>query len=213
MRRLEPLRNARGYTSYWLQEPNCYQRSSGSPVTNSGCDVSWQLGGPLCFWDSRPMDAGMFHTYSEDNAAVSSERQRVREAGQRRSAWRRWGPYLSERQCGTVREDYSPDGTAWDYFPHGHARSGSYRWGEDGLAGISDDNQFLCLSLVPQFPDPVNRVARFARAVPATMMEILSRPLPAGHNRKDRWFPWTTIPMRRAHLQPVNSRQMPFARR
>jgi hypothetical protein len=61
--------------------------------------------------------------------------------------WKRWGPYLSERQWGTVREDYSPYGNAWDYFPHDHARSRAYRWGEDGLAGISDDQQRLCLAL------------------------------------------------------------------
>ena len=61
--------------------------------------------------------------------------------------WNHWGPYLSERQWGTVREDYSPYGTAWEYFPHDHARSRAYRWGEDGLAGISDDGQRLCLSL------------------------------------------------------------------
>ena len=61
--------------------------------------------------------------------------------------WKRWGPYLSERQWGTVREDYSPDGNAWDYFPHDHARSRAYRWGEDGLAGISDEQQRLCLAL------------------------------------------------------------------
>ena len=61
--------------------------------------------------------------------------------------WKRWGPYLSERQWGTVREDYSPYGNAWDYFPHDHARSRAYRWGEDGLAGISDDTQRLCLAL------------------------------------------------------------------
>lgn len=61
--------------------------------------------------------------------------------------WRKWGPYLSERQWGTVREDYSADGNAWDYFPHEHARSRAYRWGEDGLAGFSDDHQYLCLSL------------------------------------------------------------------
>ena len=53
----------------------------------------------------------------------------------RGATWLRWGPYLSERQWGTVREDYSPDGTAWDYFPHDHARSRAYRWGEDGIAG------------------------------------------------------------------------------
>jgi hypothetical protein len=61
--------------------------------------------------------------------------------------WRRWGPYLSERQWGTVREDYSDDGDAWSYFSHDQARSRAYRWGEDGLAGISDDKQWLCLAL------------------------------------------------------------------
>jgi hypothetical protein len=61
--------------------------------------------------------------------------------------WRRWGPYLSDRQWGTVREDYSEHGTAWDYFPHDHARSRAYRWGEDALAGFSDDQQFWCLGL------------------------------------------------------------------
>ena len=62
-------------------------------------------------------------------------------------AWRRWGPYLSDRQWGTVREDYSPDGNAWDSFPHDHARSRAYRWGEDGLAGWSDDRSLWCLAL------------------------------------------------------------------
>src|ERR1700735_2020032 len=61
--------------------------------------------------------------------------------------WKHWGPYLSERQWGTVREDYSPGGTAWEYLPHDHARSRAYRWGEDGIAGFSDDWQNLCLSL------------------------------------------------------------------
>ena len=61
--------------------------------------------------------------------------------------WRRWGPYLSERQWGTVREDYSADGDAWASFPHDHARSRAYRWGEDGLAGFSDEHQHWCLSL------------------------------------------------------------------
>ena len=64
-----------------------------------------------------------------------------------RSPWRKWGPYLSERQWGTVREDYSDDGDAWDYFSHDQARSRAYRWGEDGLAGISDDQQRLCFAL------------------------------------------------------------------
>src|SRR4051794_18304218 len=62
-------------------------------------------------------------------------------------AWRRWGPYLSERQWGTVREDYSAYGEAWDSFPHDHARSRAYRWGEDGLFGISDERQRLCFAL------------------------------------------------------------------
>ena len=63
------------------------------------------------------------------------------------AAWKQWGPYLSERAWGTVREDYSPGGSAWDYFPHDHARSRAYRWNEDGLAGISDDQQRLCFAL------------------------------------------------------------------
>jgi hypothetical protein len=62
-------------------------------------------------------------------------------------AWRRWGPYVSDRQWGTVREDYSPGGTAWDYFPHDHARSRAYRWGEDAIAGFSDDRQLWCLGV------------------------------------------------------------------
>ena len=61
--------------------------------------------------------------------------------------WKKWGPYLSERQWGTVREDYSENGDAWNYFPHDQARSRAYRWGEDGLAGISDDKQLLCFAL------------------------------------------------------------------
>ncbi len=77
----------------------------------------------------------------------SAERARLEQGGMS-SPWRAWGPYLSERQWGTVREDYSPHGSAWDYFPHDHARSRAYRWGEDGIAGISDDEQRLCLSLV-----------------------------------------------------------------
>ena len=62
-------------------------------------------------------------------------------------AWRQWGPYLSDRQWGTVREDYSRDGTAWDYLPHDQARSRAYRGGEDGIAGFSDDKQLWCLAL------------------------------------------------------------------
>ncbi|MGO8968851.1 MAG: MGH1-like glycoside hydrolase domain-containing protein [Myxococcaceae bacterium] len=77
---------------------------------------------------------------------ATAEDLRLGEA-KRGAAWRRWGPYLSERQWGTVREDYSSDGNAWDYFPHDHARSRAYRWGEDGLAGFSDEHQTLCFAV------------------------------------------------------------------
>jgi len=75
------------------------------------------------------------------------ERARLREANEAGVPWRKWGPYLSERQWGTVREDYSEDGNAWDYFSHDQARSRAYRWGEDGLAGLSDDKQTLCFAI------------------------------------------------------------------
>ena len=78
---------------------------------------------------------------------MNAEQTRLEEARTGRTAWKRWGPYLSERQWGTVREDYSEDGNAWDYFSHDHARSRAYRWGEDGLAGVSDDHQELCFAL------------------------------------------------------------------
>ena len=75
------------------------------------------------------------------------ESERLREAREESVPWRKWGPYLSERQWGTVREDYSQDGNAWAYFNHDQARSRAYHWGEDGLAGISDDKQVLCFAL------------------------------------------------------------------
>ncbi len=85
---------------------------------------------------SRPKGSGM-----------TQEQRRLSEAQQKTAHWKRWGPYLSERQWGTVREDYSPHGTAWDYLPHDHARSRAYRWGEDGLAGTCDNHQRLCFAL------------------------------------------------------------------
>jgi hypothetical protein len=78
---------------------------------------------------------------------MTEEGRRIEEARERRVHWRRWGPYLADRQWGTVREDYSEHGTAWDYFPHDHARSRVYRWGEDGILGISDNHQRLCFAL------------------------------------------------------------------
>jgi len=77
----------------------------------------------------------------------TAEAQRLDEAREQGVPWRQWGPYLSERQWGTVREDYSADGNAWDYFSHDQARSRAYHWGEDGLAGVSDDHQRLCFAL------------------------------------------------------------------
>ena len=79
--------------------------------------------------------------------AIDAEKQRIEQSRTGAKDWRRWGPYLSERQWGTVREDYSPYGTAWDYLTHDQARSRAYRWGEDGIAGFSDNRQLLCLSL------------------------------------------------------------------
>jgi hypothetical protein len=77
----------------------------------------------------------------------TSEHNRLEQARTGTAAWKKWGPYLSERQWGTVREDYSESGDAWNFFTHDHARSRAYRWGEDGIAGISDDQQHLCFSL------------------------------------------------------------------
>src|SRR5437667_8044139 len=78
---------------------------------------------------------------------VTAEHIRLEEARDQKVPWKKWGPYLSERQWGTVREDYSEDGDAWNYFTHDQARSRAYRWGEDGLLGISDDQQRLCFAL------------------------------------------------------------------
>ena len=77
----------------------------------------------------------------------SKEDKRLEEDRTRKKYWKRWGPYLSERQWGTVREDYSPGGTAWEFLPHDHARSRAYRWGEDGIGGISDRHQIVCFGL------------------------------------------------------------------
>jgi len=79
--------------------------------------------------------------------SAKPEKQRLANNYAGKQKWLLFGPYLSERQWGTVREDYSPGGTPWEYFPHDHARSRAYRWGEDGIAGISDDKQKLCLSV------------------------------------------------------------------
>ena len=78
---------------------------------------------------------------------MTEEEKRLQESITHAADWKKWGPYLSDRAWGTVREDYSPDGSAWDYFPHDHARSRAYRWNEDGLLGICDRRQYLCFGL------------------------------------------------------------------
>ncbi len=78
---------------------------------------------------------------------MTAEQQRLDDERSNVTPWKKWGPYLSERQWGTVREDYSSNGDAWNYFPHDHARSRAYRWGEDGLAGVSDDHNLLCFAV------------------------------------------------------------------
>ncbi|MCI0426897.1 MAG: glucosidase, partial [Nitrospiraceae bacterium] len=85
-------------------------------------------------------------TASASQPPILAEQQRLEEDAQRQRHWKRWGPYLSERAWGTVREDYSPHGTAWEAFPHDHARSRAYRWNEDGLAGICDRHQLICFA-------------------------------------------------------------------
>ena len=79
--------------------------------------------------------------------AETTEQRRLNQAREIGLPWKKWGPYLSERQWGTVREDYSRDGNAWNHFSHDQARSRAYRWGEDGIAGISDDQQQLCFAI------------------------------------------------------------------
>ncbi|HYY42747.1 MAG TPA: hypothetical protein VE775_08465, partial [Pyrinomonadaceae bacterium] len=82
-----------------------------------------------------------------ETGELGAEQRRLMEDATRVANWKRWGPYLSERQWGTVREDYSEYGSCWDYFPHDHARSRAYRWGEDGLLGVSDREGRLCFAL------------------------------------------------------------------
>jgi hypothetical protein len=81
------------------------------------------------------------------NSSMTEEIQRLKQSNENDVPWKKWGPYLSERQWGTVREDYSESGDSWNYFPHSQSCARAYRWGEDGLAGISDDRQRLCFAL------------------------------------------------------------------
>ena len=108
------------------------------------------------------------------------EHARLEDARTGTAAWKAWGPYLSERQWGTVREDYSAGGDAWDYFPHDQARSRAYRWGEDGIAGVSDDRQRLCLALALwNGQDPILKERMFG---------LTNSEGNHGEDSKDYWF-------------------------
>src|SRR5260370_16164374 len=106
---------------------------------------------------------------------TDAERQRIEQSRQGVKAWRRWGPYLSERQWGTVREDYSPGGTAWDYFTHDQARSRAYRWGEDGIGGVLGGRPLIFLS-----------GALLDRPVSLPQTRVVRPPQFAGQPRRDR---------------------------
>jgi hypothetical protein len=137
---------------------------------------------------------------------VDAERGRLAQVPRGRAPWRRWGPYLSERAWGTVREDYSPGGTAWDFFPHDHARSRAYRWNEDGLAGVCDDRQDLCLALAFwNGRDPILKERMFGLTGPEGNH---------GEDVKEYWFYLDSTPthswMRWRYLYPQT--EYPYAR-
>ncbi|HET9655665.1 MAG TPA: glucosidase [Kineosporiaceae bacterium] len=122
------------------------------------------------------------------NGVNASEEQRRIEAAEAEEGvpWRRWGPYVSDRQWGTVREDYSPDGQAWWHLTHDHARSRAYRWGEDGIAGVSDDRQILCLALALwNGRDPILKERLFGLAGPEGNH---------GEDAKEYWFHLDSTP-------------------
>ena len=101
----------------------------------------------ICSSSFRKLTGGQPMNNSSVKPPETAEQSRLQEARDQGTPWRLWGPYLSERQWGTVREDYSDNGDAWNYFAHDQARSRAYHWGEDGIAGISDEKQHLCFAL------------------------------------------------------------------
>ncbi len=120
---------------------------------------------------------------------LDPESLRLEEDRSRKANWKRWGPYLSERQWGTVREDYSADGQPWTYFPHDHARSRAYRWGEDGLAGFSDRHGLICLApALWNGRDPILKERLFGLSGPEGNH---------GEDAKEYWF----TPRRDAHAR------------
>src|SRR3989440_2015869 len=106
-------------------------------------------------------------TTTTATAQVTPEHKRLLEHRDKEKNWKHWGPFLAERAWGTVREDYSPDGCAWDFLPHDAARSKAYRWNEDGLAGICDEDQILCFALALwNGRDPILKERLFGLAGP-----------------------------------------------
>ncbi len=150
------------------------------------------------------------------NTPATAEHARLEDARTGAVPWKAWGPYLSERQWGTVREDYSGGGDAWNYFTHEQARSRAYRWGEDGIAGISDERQRLCLSLALwNGADPILKERMFGLA---------NSEGNHGEDVKEYWFyvdstpthsylkcvykyPQTGVPVRRSRADQPPSRQ------
>ena len=135
----------------------------------------------------------------------AEEVARLNEVPTRRAPWKRWGPYLSERAWGTVREDYSADGSAWESFPHDHARSRAYRWNEDGLAGICDDRQSLCFALALwNGRDPILKERIFG---------LTGRQGNHGEDAKEYWFYLDSTPthswMRWRYMYP--QAEFPYA--
>ncbi|HKP77206.1 MAG TPA: hypothetical protein VJT67_16860 [Longimicrobiaceae bacterium] len=121
-----------------------------------------------------------------DDAIATAEAARLAEANAGRAPWRLWGPYLAERAWGTVREDYSAGGDAWEYFPHDHAKSRAYRWNEDGLLGICDESQRLCFALALwNGADPILKERAFGLAGPQGNH---------GEDAKDYWFYLDNLP-------------------
>ena len=153
MARRVGISQSRRETTYW----NNQTPPVAAPPGGAGeCPTIWQavggvkeLTGLLTPGPGHGSDSadGLYGGTGGPPRRMTAEERRLKENQDRSAHWRRWGPYLSERQWGTVREDYSPHGTAWEFFPHDHARSRAYRWGEDGLAGISDNHQRLCFAL------------------------------------------------------------------
>src|SRR5688572_1073195 len=124
-------------------------RGARSPTTPSRCRLQPARppdGGDASDRRSRASDASTAWLASH-TSTMTAEHRRLEAARTRTTHWKRWGPYVSDRAWGTVREDYSPGGTAWEYLPHDHARSRAYRWNEDGLAGVCDRHQEVCLAL------------------------------------------------------------------